>query len=521
MKKIFFIGIIFVMFAAVSYGGSIELSGKISTITVFSDSALVKKMIDIKVVRGENLFSIVNLPLMMDDASLKIRPIEDTGVKIKDIKIQKTFLNTGQNPRVDQLNKMLNELNDRISLLTNEKNVINSTLEYIKKANANQKLSIQELEGLINFNEKTMSAKLERLVYLDRELEKLELNRSSVLEEINLLKNRNKETKVVQLVIASEKGESLKMEVSYLVRGVSWVSSYEINANSTNEKIAIGHFVNIKQATGEDWTNVDIEVSTARPSSGRLPEIFPIYLEKYLPQFGYKKGGDFLEESVMSKANKSIAFIEPEIKEEATSFLFKVPYKVNIPSDNNFYRFQIAEKENKGEFFYYAIPKMEKSAFLKATVKNSFGYPLLQGNASIYLDGIYVAKVNLNKTMPDEEIEVSLGKDESIKVDRKQLKRFTEYVGFGNKNVKVSYEYIITIQNTKKNGIILNVKDQFPVSRDEMIKVNQIEPTKDRAIISDDGIISWNLSLSPKEKKELSVKYSVEYPKDYKVSGLE
>lgn len=43
MKKIFFIGIIFVMFAAVSYGGSIELSGKISSITVFLIPLWLKK----------------------------------------------------------------------------------------------------------------------------------------------------------------------------------------------------------------------------------------------------------------------------------------------------------------------------------------------------------------------------------------------------------------------------------------------------------------------------------------------
>ncbi|MGC9061909.1 DUF4139 domain-containing protein [Calditerrivibrio sp.] len=209
------------------------------------------------------------------------------------------------------------------------------------------------------------------------------------------------------------------------------------------------------------------------------------------------------------------------MKEEATSFLFKIPYKVTIPSGNSFYKFQIAEKESKVEFFYYAIPKMDKSAFLKPTVKNSFGYPLLQGSASIYLDGNYVAKINLNKTMPDEGVEVFLGKDESIKVDRKQVKRFTEYVGFGDKNVRVSYEYLITIQNTKKNGITLNVKDQLPVYRYEMIKINQIDPTKDKAIISDYGIISWNISLSPQEKKEVLLKYSVEYPKDYNLSGLE
>ncbi|MEW6067541.1 MAG: hypothetical protein AB1610_04540 [Nitrospirota bacterium] len=53
------------------------------------------------------------------------------------------------------------------------------------------------------------------------------------------------------------------------------------------------------------------------------------------------------------------------------------------------------------------------------------------------------------------------------------------------------------------------------------MKIELISPKKDEAKIHDDGIILWNLELAPAEKKTLRIKFSVEFPKDLEVSGLE
>ena len=44
---------------------------------------------------------------------------------------------------------------------------------------------------------------------------------------------------------------------------------------------------------------------------------------------------------------------------------------------------------------------------------------------------------------------------------------------------------------------------------------------KDEAKIAEDGLITWNLRLAPHEKKTLNIKFSVEHPKDLKITGLE
>ncbi len=524
MKKIFIAMVIFCFTITSGFTNTTTpIKNTMKSVTVLSDSAVIKRDVSLNLSKGDNTAEIVGLPISMNDNSLKVKILNNDGVKIKDIKIQRTFLSQQKNPKIEQLIKQLDELNLKITNLINEKNVLTNSIEYIKKVNINNKLTTQELDDFVNFSEKFISKKLDRISIIDKEIEKLEKDKTTIQNEINLMRNQTKETKNLQLILYSDKNTTIFMEITYLISGVRWNSSYEINGDSNTEKISIGQFVNIKQSTGEDWNNVELEISTAKPSAGTIPEITPIYLEKAKPLIVFTKERDdlFAEEKVMKKANKSISFFEPEVKEETTSFTFTLPFKVSIPSDNNFYKFQLAERQEKGEFFYYAVPKLSSSVFLTATTKNNFGYPLLAGNANVYLDGMFISTFNLPKTLPDEEINLSFGQDESIKVDRKQVRRFTEYFGIGDKNVRIHYEYLITLKNGKKRSVLLNIKDQFPVSKDEMIKVIQVEPTKDKATISDDGIVSWNISIEPSEKKELKLRYKVEYPKNYKVSGLE
>ncbi|MBI5472860.1 MAG: DUF4139 domain-containing protein, partial [Ignavibacteriae bacterium] len=63
--------------------------------------------------------------------------------------------------------------------------------------------------------------------------------------------------------------------------------------------------------------------------------------------------------------------------------------------------------------------------------------------------------------------------------------------------------------------------DNIPISRNEQIKV-EIELPKQADLQPDaDGMLIWNLALKPSEKKEVRLKFSVEYPTDVTISALE
>jgi uncharacterized protein (TIGR02231 family) len=154
-------------------------------------------------------------------------------------------------------------------------------------------------------------------------------------------------------------------------------------------------------------------------------------------------------------------------------------------------------------------------------LKNEFAFPILPGKVNVFIDGKYVSSSSFNKILPGDSFDVSFGVDEAVRVERKLKRKFTEYTGLVGKNVKISYEYEIEVQNGKGREISIEVRDNFPISRNEKIKVVLESPRGEEAQIGDDGIIRWRFNLPVGGKKILSVKFYVEFPKDLKVVGLE
>ena len=73
-------------------------------------------------------------------------------------------------------------------------------------------------------------------------------------------------------------------------------------------------------------------------------------------------------------------------------------------------------------------------------------------------------------------------------------------------------------------------KEPVPVSRNEKIEVTLLTPAeKDvgtreepkEVTREEDGKLVWRLDLKPGEKREVPLKFSVEYPAEMNVSGLE
>lgn len=130
---------------------------------------------------------------------------------------------------------------------------------------------------------------------------------------------------------------------------------------------------------------------------------------------------------------------------------------------------------------------------------------MLSGPFNIVLDGRFVNSSTFEKTfIPEDKILFGLGVDEGIKIDRKLDKKFTEYSGTFTKNAVINYEYSINITNGKSSDINIEIKDHYPVSKNEKIKVELKEPQKSEAEISEDGLIIWKLTLRKAETKNSS-----------------
>ncbi len=506
---------------------------KLQKIIVFTDRAMIMKEAVLPVKRGENVVSISGITPNLVDQSVQISLMGQPDLTISEVTVEETFLKKTDQPEIQKLQTELNGLVSQIKDGNNQIAIIGNENDFLKKVNPfpqNLKVTTTEMESHARFLEKSLTTNYERISTIETKIKKLTEEKTALENELASLKGGKNKSKtiVIHLMAATDKS-NVKLNFNYLSTGAGWSSQYEAKGDFNSSTIDLNYFASIWQSTGEDWTDANVEISTAKPFVyGNIPELTPWNLDIFTPRFFKSKSlvamdrqnaPQVLMEAAPAPAADNL-LKETEIQEENTSFTFVLPRKVDIVSDGQNHRVSIAKSNKDAKFSWFTIPKLVQNVFLKTSVKNPFSFPLLSGPISVFFDQKLVGTAYVNNpVLADGELELSLGIDEGIKIERKLIKKYTDYAGLLTKETTINFEYAIEITNGKSKEITLDLNDQFPVSRNEKIKVEPQVPKGD-ATVNEEGKISWKITLAPGAKKVIPVKFSVSYPKELSVSGL-
>jgi uncharacterized protein (TIGR02231 family) len=311
---------------------------------------------------------------------------------------------------------------------------------------------------------------------------------------------------------------------------------YDLRAVNTKSPVQIGYKANVYQATGEEWKNVKLKLSTANPSqSGQKPELYTWYLDFYRPVLGaYRRDlkAGAMKRSAEEKADSSdsisiagammapaesvadyVSAIQTTLN---TEFDISLPYTVNSASKPTVV--DIRNYDMKSTYEYAVAPKLDTEAFLIARGTGWEEFNLLPGEANIFFEGTFVGKTFVDPNNIKDTLSVSLGRDKRIVVKREKLKDLTSRKLIGN-NQRESYTWEISVRNTKNEPVKIVVEDQLPVSQNSQIEVTPVDVGGAKHNVNT-GKLVWNLDLQPNETKKLTYKFEVKYPKDQQVSGL-
>lgn len=202
--------------------------------------------------------------------------------------------------------------------------------------------------------------------------------------------------------------------------------------------------------------------------------------------------------------------LEISEKDAPTSQQFEIKIPYNIPSDGKVYTVEIKEEEIPAVYEYYCVPKIDRDAFLTAKVIDWEKYRLLEGETNLYLEGTYLGKSSLNLSNKDT-LSISLGRDKNIIVNRTRVKASQKKQFIGSSKVDTRF-YEIVVRNTKKQAINLVIDDQFPLSFNKEVEVND-KDAPEASTNNDTGKITWKFSLEPTNEKKLNMRYTVKSPK--------
>ncbi len=554
MKKLIVVSLVFL--AAVAVARAAEVETKITRVVAYEDRAMVERAGKAEVKAGSSELVIGGLPPLLVDDSVRVKGKAAGKVTITGTEVRQSYLADPRRKEVEALEKKIDGLkeerkafDDRLEALALQRKFIasiqSSTSEKISEEMLLTKPAPEEWGKVLDFiGSRTLQLSgEERKVRADKkELDKKIEAREKELEQIKSYFTR--EAKEIVVTVEADRASSLDLELSYVVWGATWRPVYDARADQNKGIVGLTYRAEVRQKTGEEWSDVSLALSTARPSIGGRPgELEPWYIDILKPPSGgFRPSSGLYSVRGMKRADIAAApmkagmydleeeravkldYDEARLEKSGAAVTFEIPRKQEIPSDGNFHGVAIATKDVKADFEYIAIPKIVEFPYLAAKFKNEEEYPLLAGKINLFLGSDFVGTSRLDTVAPGQESEIYLGIDEDLKVKRELISEEAEKGGWfkGSTGYK-NFRYRITVENFRKQPAGITVFDQVPVSKSPEIKVELDEAKPEPVVIEEKekpGVLSWELTLKPGEKKTIEFEFTVEYPKDKEISGL-
>jgi len=526
------------------------VDSRISAVTVYTDRAVVTRTATVNLTGGVTELVFPNLPQSLNEQSLQVSGKGTAQALILDVSAKKTYVDFTPNARVKELEDQLRAFGKQVRTIDDQGNVLQAQgvmldrMEAALFAPPTKDVPRPELDQFTNaltYLTEQKSRLATARATLDEQSEDVQNQINTVQRQLNELRGAGgKSYQTVTVRVSAEEAGNLQVYLSYTVPGATWSPNYDARVLSGESVVALGYFGLVRQNTGEDWQDVALTLSTARPGlGGAAPDLgvwnLDVFVPRPPPAAGYAERQEMAKNVAAPAAAYRTQADEPgrargmmdagmaaaTIEAGATSASFKIAVASSIPSDNSPQKVPITSAKLNVQSEYNTTPKLVATAFLTSRVYNNTEFPLLAGGMNVFLDGTFVATSRLRTVMPGERFELALGADEGISVKHQRIKKFAEETGVFTKDHRLTYEYLITIQNNKRTTERVIVNDQVPVSRNEKIVVKVLAPAEQDVKPDAEGKLKWTLDLKPGEKRELMVKFTVDYPTDVNVTGLE
>jgi uncharacterized protein (TIGR02231 family) len=532
----------FALCAFVSFSQSKSVTAPITDVTLFLTGAQVTHKGEVTLKKGENTLVLSGLTAGMDVNSIQILGNKD--YTILSVKHQMNYTSKVSNSRVRTLQDSIKLLGFQTAERASLRAVYQEEKAFLQANRSikgdNTLLIREDLSEMADFYRSRMKEieyKILDLNQTDRESNEKLQQLQTQLAQLQAQNVTNPGE--IEFVVTTEDDKKSDVVITYLATNAGWTPYYDLRAEDIESDIEFTYRAKVWQASGVDWKRVNLTISTGNPNVGaQVPALNPWYVNIYAPQAyrGKAKGESYANDELQKPAAISSGYVAEmdksswalnsmqtvasftTVSSNSVSTEFKISIKYDIASDNQPVEVVMQKQLLKASYKYVAIPKLEAAAFLQADIIDWMQYSLLSGESNIYFKGTFVGNGYIDPALANDTLQLSLGRDNAITVKRDQVKDFCKTSVFGVKK-STSKAYEITIVNTKKKAINIEVYDQVPLTQNGDLEVVVEElsgGTQDAA----SGKVTWKMTIEPEKSEKRQLRFTVKYPKKNLIQNL-
>ena len=266
------------------------VEGKVSAVTVYQGQALVTRELDLPQAQGLLEVVVTNLPENALPGSLFAEPSEWGASPLR--AVPRRPIEDDVRKEVRELDEQIQAVQDQLAAIAAERSLLENRKAYLSQLEQFSAVtSRQELKsGVLNsetLKDLTQFVFDQRDAISKRELELAQQERAHNAERDLLKRKRDtiasgssRTVREAVVFINAPQAGAAKLRLSYLVSNASWSPSYNVRAADDSDQITLEYNASIQQMSGEDWSDVEMTLSTATPSLvAGAPKLDPLTIK--------------------------------------------------------------------------------------------------------------------------------------------------------------------------------------------------------------------------------------------------
>ncbi|MBL4803697.1 MAG: mucoidy inhibitor MuiA family protein [Alphaproteobacteria bacterium] len=555
MRYVLFLTVL--LLPVLAHADDVKVTGTLKAATVYNDRAALTLETTTQVPAGKHVVMFEGLPTGIFTDSLRVKG-ESQAEAILGALSHKIVNN------VELTSAREAELNTQKEKLEEQKKVIEAEIQAI---NAKKKfLASLEAKAIETTNDEIAEFELNSTSWLEAantlqagmdEVLKTELAKQNQIKDINdqiakinrdlaQVRTGSKQTLTVSLPVEMSRAANLKLSLEYQIGGAYWRPVYDARLSTETGDLELVQYGAVSQRTGEDWSNIALTLSTARPNRGATA---PTLNTQWVNLWSEMKksrgfaGGMARNEMALDRAavsapaalelaEEDAAYAPKEARQQVATINtggftaeFGIPGLISVPADGTETKVLIAPFETESKLEVHIKPQVDAKAYLVANTTIKGEAPLLPGQVSLFRDGSFVGQTQVPLLKPGKDYDLSFGIDDQIEVEHKTLKDERGEQGmFVGKTDQLVRHTVTEIQNLRNRDVNIVVGQTVPVAQNEKITLEMDKQNTTAGYTEDTenvkGLLEWAFTLKSKEKKDIKLGWTLAWPQGQNISGI-
>jgi uncharacterized protein (TIGR02231 family) len=544
---------------------TIEAASHVAAVTVFRDRARVTREATLDLQPGAHRVRFGRLPMVLDPDSARIAGHGDARVVIQSLELRQEEEKPPEDPELDVVQEELRRLG-RDQALAEARGAALDFLHGVLEswAGSASKATSSDPPTRLDIGDWARAWQFlsERLDGIATEKQNVAEAIEAAQREIVLRRGRIDSTAstrrqtvwVADALLSVAQRTQATLSLTYLSPDAAWEPSYDARLSPTASKLTLAAFARLHQATGEDWTNVQVTLSSTQPLAGLdLPRLTTLYLRPLVPSNiaaaklidglsilgrNYQDAltpapgvglGDVVTLHGARDTNVAGGFVatQPkaipaalapaEVEARSAGVVYHLPEPVSIPSDGQSHRHLIFDREVRTEVDYRAVPALLRSVYVVARATLPSDLTLLPGPMQHFIDEDLVGRSSLPATTGGSPLLLGFGPEERLVVERHEEETSGTRAGKENETRR---SWVTTLKNRLDRPVSVEIAERMPVAADDRIRVLLDKDDTTSGYREDDkerGVLRWTVMLGPGAERDTVLRFRVRAPQDLAV----